>query len=141
MPRYVFGSRSRAALETCHSTLQELARRSILRSPVDFSIIRGHRGQVDQDMAFRGGFSEKQWPDGNHNASPSRAFDFTPYPDPYDPRDLALLRYGVIAGVFFAVAATMSGTEIRWGQDWDRDGDLTDQKLNDMGHLELITRE
>jgi peptidoglycan LD-endopeptidase CwlK len=30
------------------------------------------------------------------------------------------------------------GIEIRWGGDWDGDGDLSDHKFNDLPHFELI---
>jgi hypothetical protein len=30
--------------------------------------------------------------------------------------------------------------DIRWGGDWDRDNDFSDQKLNDLCHFELIKK-
>jgi hypothetical protein len=45
---------------------------------------------------------------------------------------------GHIAGRAFAIAHE-EGFSIRWGGDWDGDGDLTNQKFDDLFHIELIT--
>ena len=134
---FVFGRSSKGKLHTCDARLHDLALRVLEASPIDFAILCGHRNRDSQDEAFASGHSLVQWPNGKHNAMPSRALDFAPVPDPFDERPLALMRYGVIAGIFFAKAHEM-GLPIRWGQDWDGDGDLTDQRLNDMGHIELV---
>ena len=43
-----------------------------------------------------------------------------------------------VAGVVLAIAA-LRGIPVRWGGDWDRDGELlSDQKLIDMPHFELM---
>jgi len=34
--------------------------------------------------------------------------------------------------------ATRLDYEIRWGGDWDRDGELTDQTFMDLGHFEIL---
>jgi len=35
------------------------------------------------------------------------------------------------------VYAYANGLRLRWGGDWDMDGDLTDQTFDDLFHLEL----
>jgi hypothetical protein len=47
---------------------------------------------------------------------------------------------GYIAGRAFAIAAE-EGFRIRWGGDWNGDGDLTNQKFDDLFHLELVDEE
>jgi hypothetical protein len=36
------------------------------------------------------------------------------------------------------VIAKRKGIELRWGGDWDRDGDRFDQSFNDLPHVELV---
>ena len=36
-------------------------------------------------------------------------------------------------------AAKFMNVSLRWGGDWDGDGDRTDQTFNDLMHWELIT--
>ena len=134
---FAFSRSSKGKLHTCDSQLHDLALRVLDVSPIDFSIICGHRNRDSQDEAFASGHSLVQWPNGNHNSLPSRALDFGPHPNPYDDRHMALMRYGVIAGVFYAKADEM-GIKIRWGGNWDGDSDLTDNTLNDMGHIEIL---
>jgi len=84
---------------------------------------------------FDNGVSTLRWPDSKHNRKPSRAVDLQPYPYPdYDPKLWGALGY--IAGRAFALAQ-QEGIRIRWGGDWDGDGDLTDQNFDDLFHIEL----
>ena len=34
--------------------------------------------------------------------------------------------------------ASQMGIKIRWGGDWDRDTDLSDNRFNDLPHFELM---
>lgn len=102
---------------------------------VDISLVCGHRNQQDQDEANDTGHSQLRWPNGKHNKYPSVAVDLQPYPYPSStPKLWASLGY--IAGRAYAIAEE-EGFQIRWGGDWDGDGDLTDQKFDDLFHLEL----
>lgn len=38
-------------------------------------------------------------------------------------------------------AAKELGITIRWGGDWDMDGDTTDQSFNDWPHFELVSKD
>src|SRR4051812_15777936 len=73
-----FSIESELQLETCDSRLQRLMREAI--KYVDFKIVEGHRGKAAQEAAFAKGASKLHWPYGNHNATPSRAVDFAPFP-------------------------------------------------------------
>ncbi len=66
--------------------------------------------------------------DGNGDAC-----DFAPYPIKWDdPR-----RWYYMGGLFLALGAEM-GIPFRWGGDWDSDGEITDQKFHDLGHIERV---
>ena len=94
---------------------------------------------MEQNSLFEAGASTLRWPDSKHNSIPSKAVDLQPYPYPdYEPKLWGALGY--IAGRAYAIAAE-EGFSIRWGGDWDGDGDTTDQKFDDLFHLELINEE
>ena len=84
------------------------------------------------DKAFDEGRSKVKYPNGRHNAKPSKAGDVCPYPVDWD--DLARFRY--FAGFVLGVASQM-GINIRWGGDWDSDTFTKDNKFNDLPHFEL----
>jgi len=129
MPRYSESSRQK--LETCHPDIQAVFNEVIKH--YDCKVLCGHRGQEEQDKAFREGRSKVQWPDGQHNKLPSEAVDVVPYPIDWNN----IRRFDVFAGFVLGVAAMM-GIQLRWGGDWDRDTDLGDQKFNDLPHFELV---
>jgi peptidoglycan L-alanyl-D-glutamate endopeptidase CwlK len=116
-------------------------------SPYDITIIHGWRGEEVQNALFASGASTKEWPFSKHNTTDdeddalSQAFDFGPYfllPSgkmgiPWSETHI----FAVIAGCFFAAAAELE-VKLRWGGDWDADGDTKEHKLQDWGHMEEI---
>lgn len=113
---FKFGTNSLMRLENCDTRLQKIAQLAISRSPVDFAITCGHRGQEEQDRAFREGKSRLKWPQGKHNKLPSQAFDFVPFTDGKpDWTDLVL--FGIVAREIKKAAKELS-VEITWGGDW-----------------------
>jgi len=46
-------------------------------------------------------------------------------------------RFSVLAGLMYAAAAVV-GVKIRWGGDWDSDGNNADSNFNDLPHYELL---
>jgi len=127
--------RSQRVYDTLHPYLQELVTR-VKDEVTDISLVSGHRDVIEQNSLFEAGASTKRWPDSKHNKNPSLAVDLQPYPYPQAEEKLwgAL---GYIAGRAFAIAQDMCIT-IRWGGDWDSDGDLTDQNFDDLFHIELV---
>jgi peptidoglycan L-alanyl-D-glutamate endopeptidase CwlK len=99
---------------------------------VDFSILDGSRGRAEQERAFRAGHSKVHFGDSAHNWSPSIAMDLTPYPLDYD--NLASFRR--LAKAIMA-AGKLHAVPLRWGADWDMDGDWKDERFLDWGHFEL----
>lgn len=131
-----WGTRSQRVYDTLHPDLQEVMD-YVLHNVADVSLLFGHRDKATQNHFYATGKSQLQWPDSKHNALPSLAVDFQPYPMPErDVKVWAALAY--IAGRAMEYAKER-GIELRWGGDWNRNGDLTDQRFDDLFHLELIT--
>jgi len=157
-----FGKASMKQYETLHNDLQLILDYTILRCAVDFSLIEGHRSPEKQLEYFKKG--RKQQADGSwvivkqrdiitnidgyrvkgtHNYSPSLAVDIAVYV-PEKPNlayDLSHLAY--IAGCMITIADQLFEEKkiqhkLRWGGNWDRDGDLADNTLFDGPHFELI---
>lgn len=129
MPRY--SKRSRERLETCDERLQRIFSRVI--EICDNTILIGHRGEEEQNEAYRTGHSKVKWPEGKHNAIPSEAIDAAPYPIDWNDRE----RFTLFAGLVLGVAEEM-GIKIRWGGDWDRDWQINDNRFDDLVHFELM---
>ena len=131
---FVYGEKSSRELATCHNQLQYVFK-EVLRF-ADHSIVKGHRNKEAQNLAFDQGFSKIKWPDGNHNSRPSTALDAKPYPLSNDRiESMRQLQYfgGIVLGVAF-----VHGITLRWGGDWNRNHDLSDQSFNDLYHFELV---
>ena len=104
---------------------------------MDLTLVSGHRSKEEQDKHFREGRSKLQYPQSKHNQYPSIAVDIQPYPYPSDEREL-WASLGFMAGLA-TVLAEKYGIALRWGGDWDMDGDLTDNDFDDLFHLEIVT--
>ena len=132
MPR--FGKSSIKRLEKAQPKLQEIFNEVIKH--VDCSVLQGHRGEEEQNRYFDEGKSKVKYPNGRHNAYPSRAVDVTPYPVDWDDRERQTLFAGLVLGI-----ATMKGIKLRWGGDWNRDFHVQDNKFDDFPHFELMKDE
>jgi peptidoglycan LD-endopeptidase CwlK len=133
-----FSHKSADRLFTCDRQIQKLFNAVIVHR--DCSILEGHRGQIDQDNFFALGKSKVKWPDGKHNSMPSEAIDAAPYPIPPNWgadhwKDMVIF-YEFAAIVRYEAAKL--GIKIRWGGDWDGDGDYKDQTFDDLVHFELV---
>lgn len=129
-----FSIESELQLETCDSRLQRLMREAI--KYVDFKIVEGHRGKAAQEAAFAKGASKLHWPYGNHNATPSRAVDFAPFPVDWSDKTTALSRFAFVSGVIYTCSIQL-GIKIRFGWDWNRNLDPRDESFLDWPHVEL----
>jgi|AntRauTorcE11897_2_1112592.scaffolds.fasta_scaffold00046_43 peptidoglycan L-alanyl-D-glutamate endopeptidase CwlK len=131
---YKFGPTSQRRLDTCHPKLQEILNEAIKH--VDFSVLCGHRNEADQTTAFQSENSKVQWPNSKHNSMPSRAVDIAPYPIDWED----LKRFAHLGGLIRGIAV-VKGIKLRFGFDWDVDGDITDHKFMDWPHIELADDE
>ena len=125
-----FGKRSKEALLTADDRLQKVFNEVI--KYVDCSVLEGHRSQERQDKLFEEGKTKVKYPNGRHNASPSRAVDVTPYPVDWEDRE----RQTLFAGFVLGIASSM-GIKLRWGGDWDMDFEVQDNKFDDFPHFEI----
>lgn len=130
-----WGPRSSQVYSELHPILQHYLDR-VLHEVADISLTCGHRGQKEQNEAFENNFSKVRWPHGKHNQLPSIAVDLQPYPYPKNNSKLAQ-GLGYIMGRMIQMAAA-DGITLRWGGDWDKDGDVTDQNFDDLFHIEII---
>jgi len=128
---YKFSKRSRENLATCHIDLQRIFNQVI--KFYDCSVLCGHRSETDQEKAFDAGYSKLHYPDSKHNTSPSMAVDVVPFPVLWSNKE----HFIFFAGIVHSVALQM-GHEIRYGVDFNRNLNFTDDKLFDGPHFELI---
>ncbi len=154
-----FGKSSETKLNTVHPILQELCHRVVEHR--DITIIFGHRTQQEQDAAYQSGVSTKPWPQSKHNSMPSMAVDVAPWPIPNgwgdldgqtpQARDLdwkERVKFYEVIAIFRFVWQQLCGDfpeiaenfDIRFGADWDGDGDYRDQTFDDLPHIELIEK-
>ncbi len=133
---YKFGKVSEKRLNTCHKDIQRLMKKAIKTSPLDFSIICGHRNKKEQNEAFEMGYSKVKWPNGNHNKFPSNAVDIAPYPRLFE----ASIDDWLLLSNHVKKVAEKEGIDVRWGGDWNDNGDYRDEKFLDLPHWELRRR-
>jgi len=141
-----FGNTSRERLATCHPLLRQVLEAAIATTDMDFTVLEGYRNEADQNEAFRRGRSQLRYPKSKHNHTDdgpcSLAVDIAPFwtRKPHirwnRPEEFRWLA-GYVMGVAVPILAG-SGYAIRWGGDWDRDGDHHDSKFQDLPHLELV---
>ena len=133
-----FGKNSSDQLKTCAWKWQMILQEVI--KYYDCKILEGHRGEKEQHDNFFTNRSKVDWPDGKHNTYPSEAVDVAPYPIPENwgaDHWKDLVHFYELAAIIKFVAAS-KGIKIRWGGDWDGDGDYKDNKFEDLVHFELI---
>ena len=128
MPK--FGTRSKKNLYTAHHDLIKVFKEVVKN--FDCTVIEGHRSKERQNKLFDEGKSKLQYPNGNHNATPSRAVDIAPYPIDWNDRE----RFTYFAGYVLGTASQMN-LKIRWGGDWDMDTQVKDNNFDDLPHFEL----
>jgi hypothetical protein len=141
-----YGARSISKLDTCHEELVEVFHIYRQKQFYEITIIHGWRGEEIQHQAFIEGNSTKDWPDSKHNhidqathKAQSLAVDFAPWcrlPNgkmgvPWKDTHA----FAIVGGILLAIAKDL-GYNLRYGGDWDMDGQTTDQTLMDWGHIE-----
>ncbi len=130
-----WGDRSTAVRDTLDPRLAKVMDR-VLSEVGDMSLISGFRGEQEQNALYVSKRSRAMYPSSKHNQLPSVAVDFQPYPLPKRKEKLwAGLAY--IAGRAIEIGIE-EGVALRWGGDWNRDGDLTDNRFDDLFHLEIM---
>ena len=139
----VFGERSQRNLAGVYPLLVEIATDALQISKSDFTVICGYRDKAGQDAALRAGTTKVSFPNSAHNQSDpttkqprSCAIDVIPYPFTGWDDPAMRVAWKQIADAMFA-AAKKRGVELRWGGDFNRDGDKTTKDSWDSPHFEL----
>ena len=108
---------------TCHPKLQVLFKQVL--ADADHSIICGHRGELDQNLAFESGKSKVKYPNSKHNEYPSRAVDVAPWPIDWSNVE----RFETFSAVVKRAAEGL-GIKVVWGGDWTGFRDLPHWELH-----------
>jgi len=159
---HILGKRSKVQFDTLHPDLQMIIDWTLKYSLVDFTLTEGHRPVKRQFVLFKRGRQQDRGgkytiiqnkkkivtnidgitKKGNHNYSPSLAVDFCVFvPDkPELTWDISHLNYIasalVMSGEYLYLQGAISH-KLRWGGNWDKDGDLSDNNFFDRPHVEL----
>lgn len=103
-------------------------------------VICGHRTQAEQDDVVRRKMSKTPWPRSKHNSMPSLAVDLAPLKGKaIDWNDTPAF---VAMAKLMRQAASARGVTVRWGGDWDGDGQTRadgdrDERFVDLPHFEI----
>lgn len=135
MPK--FSLKSNIKLFQCHRDLQTLFNEVICHT--DCSILVGYRNELQQNEAYENGKSQLKFPESKHNKDPSWAVDVAPYPIDWNdiPRFISFAKFVLETAKLLRINCDIKHC-VRWGGDWNCNGDLTDQKLHDYAHFEII---
>lgn len=137
---YQFGDRSRAVLKTLHYDLKVLCCELILRR--DVALIEGHRTNERQAELLAAKKTKVGPGKSRHNPYPSLAVDMIPWPfaqEDWEDRD----KFHLFAGYVLGVAEMLYKRgdmkhKLRWGGDWDKDWETSDNAFDDFPHFELV---
>ena len=145
---FSFSQRSQDRLSNIHPDLVILCRHVLATGIMDFSIVEGARSESRQrDLVARGVSTTMN---SKHLIQPdgyAHAVDLYPYPvDMGKVRAhdaVEICRFGLLAGIMLLCARNLRETgiitsRIRWGGDWDKDGQTLDHRFFDAPHFEII---
>lgn len=125
MPR--FGKKSKERLQGVDSRLINVLNETV--KIMDITIIEGLRsGERQEELLAKGATKVKY---SKHMEG--KAVDIAPYPIQWKDRE----RFHYMGGMIRGVASQM-GINIRWGGDWDSDGEVKDNNFDDLVHIELV---
>lgn len=133
---YSLSERSIKSLEGVDPRLVQVVKRAIQITEQDFVVIEGLRTQARQDELWAQGRTKPgpivTWTKDASSHGTGRAVDICPYP--VDWNDLK--KFDAIATAMFTAAAEL-GVTLRWGADWDQDGNPRERGESDSPHFEL----
>ena len=124
MPR--FGRRSKERLKGVDAKLVNVANELI--KLMDVTVIEGLRSQERQNELVAQGKSKTKF--GKHVAG--KALDLAPYPVDWEDRERFHYMGGLVRGIGHSL-----GVSVRWGGDWDSDGEIKDNSFDDLVHIEI----
>lgn len=141
MTPYRFSQHSLMQYQALHGDLQKIIDIAIKHH--DFRIQEGYRDKAAQDTYFARGTTKVRWPNSRHNSNPSMAMDLWPFVNGKFIGWNDTKQWYYFGGMVVFIGRQLKdsgeiGHTIRWGGDWDRDNDLSDQRFNDLPHFELL---
>ena len=124
MPK--FGKRSKKRLKGVKPKLVNVLNELI--KIMDVTIIEGLRTEARQEELVAQGKSKTKY--SKHLEG--KAVDLAPYPIDWEDRE----RFHYMGGMIRGIGQQM-GVTIRWGGDWDSDGEVKDNGFDDLVHVEI----
>lgn len=125
MPK--FSKQSINRLQSCDERLFKLF--SEVVKHFDCTILEGRRTVERQSMLVKQGKSKTM----NSKHLTGRAVDVAPYPINWEDRE----RFTYFAGFVMGIAS-QQGLKLRWGGDWDKDTQVSDNSFDDLPHFEIV---
>jgi peptidoglycan L-alanyl-D-glutamate endopeptidase CwlK len=134
---FQLSNRSLSRLQDVNPQLIKIILLAIKRTPVDFGVawMGGKRTPEEQNQLFKEGYSKCDGYEKISKHQLGNAVDLNVFVDSKLIENKEMLC--LVAGVMFACANEMN-VNIRWGLDWNRNGDIRDNTFNDIYHFELI---
>ena len=123
---YKLGKKSQERLRGVNSQLVNILFELV--KIMDITVLEGVRTQERQDKLVAEGKSKTKF--SKHITG--RAVDIAPYPIDWEDRD----RFHYMGGMLRGISKQM-GVDVRWGGDWDSDGETKDNNFDDLVHIEL----
>ena len=123
---YKFGRKSKERLKGVDARLVNVLNELI--KIMDVTIIEGLRSEERQKELLAKGATKVKY--SKHMEG--KAVDLAPYPIDWENRDGFHYMGGMVRGI-----GKQLGVKIRWGGDWDSDGDVKDNGFDDLVHVEL----
>ena len=123
---YKFGKRSRKRLKGVDARLVNVLNELI--KIMDVTVIEGLRSAERQEELLAQGATKVKY--SKHMEG--KAVDICPYPIDWDDRD----RFHYMGGMIRAIAKQLN-VNVRWGGDWDSDGEVKDNNFDDLVHIEI----
>jgi peptidoglycan L-alanyl-D-glutamate endopeptidase CwlK len=124
MPK--FGKRSKERLRGIDARLVSVLNELV--KIMDVTIIEGLRSEQRQEKLLKEGSTKTKF--SKHITG--KAVDLAPYPIDWKDRDRFHYMGGMIRGI-----AKQLNVPVRWGGDWDGDGETKDNKFDDLVHVEI----
>jgi peptidoglycan L-alanyl-D-glutamate endopeptidase CwlK len=123
---YKFGKRSRERLRGVNVKLINVLNELI--KMMDVTVIEGLRSADRQKELLAKGATKVKY--SKHMEG--KAVDIAPYPIDWEDRDRFYYMGGMLRGI-----AQQLGVKVRFGGDWDGDGETKDNNFDDLVHIEL----
>lgn len=129
MSNFKLSTESEMCLVGVHADLVKVVREAIKLSSTDFKVIEGKRSLARQKALFAKGATKTM----NSRHLTGHAVDIVPLP--LDWKNKAAFK--AVADAMFQAAKKL-GVQIRWGGDWNMNGESNDERFYDGPHFELL---